>query len=190
MTSHSCTRTFLTLILGWLLGSGLVGPSRAADALVGTKPPAWELGDWMNSPPLTLEDLAGKVVLVRWWFGPGCPLCSGTAPALNEFHARYKDKGLVVVGFYHHKADAPFDPAAVKRAAEEFGFRFPIAVDPGWKTLKRWWLATGDRRWTSVSFLLDRRGVVRHVHPGGQYAKGDRDYDALKAKVEELLQEE
>jgi hypothetical protein len=70
------------------------------------------------------------------------------------------------------------------------GFRFPVAVDPGWKALKRWWLATGDRKWTSVSFLIDRGGVVRFVHPGGQYAKGDRDYGALKAKVEELLQEE
>ena len=101
-----------------------------------------------------------------------------------------KDKGLVVVGLYHHKADAPLDPAAVKRSAKELGFRFPVAVDPGWKTLKRWWLATGDRRWTSVSFLIDRRGVVRHVHPGGQYVKGDKAYQALKAKIEELLKEE
>jgi thiol-disulfide isomerase/thioredoxin len=130
------------------------------------------------------------VVLVRWWTAPGCPYCAATAPALNEFHARYKDKGLEVVGLYHHKSDAPLDPAQVKGSAEEFGFRFPVAVDPGWKTLKRWWLGGGDRKWTSVSFLLDRRGVVRFVHPGGRYAKGDRDYDALKAKVEELLQEE
>ena len=71
----------------------------------------------------------------------------------------------MVVGFYHHKAATPLDPAQVKGAAEEFGFRFPVAVDAEWKTLKRWWLATGDRRWTSVSFLLDRRGVVRFVHP-------------------------
>jgi thiol-disulfide isomerase/thioredoxin len=121
--------------------------------------------------------------------GPGCPYCATTAPALNEFHARYKDKGLVVVGFYHHKSATPLDPAAVKRSAEKFGFRFPVAIDPGWRTLRRWWLDGGDRRWTSVTFLIDRRGVVRFVHPGGQYARGDRDYDALKAKIEELLEE-
>jgi hypothetical protein len=87
------------------------------------------------------------VVLVRWWTAPGRPYCAAPAPALNEFHARYKGKGLVVVGLYHHKADAPLDPAQVKRSAEEeFGFRFPVAID--------------------------RRGVVRHVHPGGQYARG------------------
>jgi hypothetical protein len=49
-----------------------------------------------------------------------------------------KDKGLVVVGFYHHKAATPLDPAAAKRSAEEFGFRLPVAVDAGWKTLRRW----------------------------------------------------
>jgi thiol-disulfide isomerase/thioredoxin len=130
------------------------------------------------------------VALVRWWTAPGCPYCAATAPSLNEFHAHYKDKGLVVVGLYHHKSDAPLDPAQAKGSAEEFGFRFPVAIDPGWKALKRWWLDGGDRKWTSVSFLLDRRGVVRFVHPGGRYARGDRDYDALKAKVEELLKEE
>jgi len=62
-------------------------------------------------------------------------------------------------------------------------------VDPEWRTLKQWWLDRGDERWTSVSFLLDRKGVVRHIHPGGQYVKGDKDYDAMKAKIEELLAE-
>ena len=44
----------------------------------------------------------------------------------------------MVVGLYHHKSDAPLGPAAVKRSAEEFGFRFPVAIDRQWKTLKRW----------------------------------------------------
>jgi hypothetical protein len=96
----------------------------------------------------------------------------------------------VVIGLYHHKSDAPLDPSAVKRCAEKIGCRFPVAIDPEWKTLRRWWLDGARRRWTSVSFLIDRQGVVRHVHPGGQYAKGDRDYDALKVKIEELLKEE
>jgi peroxiredoxin len=122
--------------------------------------------------------------------GARLPLLRRDRPALNEFHARYKDKGLVVVGLYHHKADTPLDPAAVKRCAEKLGFHFPVAIDPQWRTLKRWWLDSAERRWTSVSFLIDRKGVIRHVHPGGQYVKGDKAYDALKAKIEELLKEE
>jgi thiol-disulfide isomerase/thioredoxin len=174
----------VSLFLAW-------APLRAADeSPVGTKPPEWEATHWLNSKPLTLKGLRGKVILVRWWTAPGCPYCAATAPALNEFHDRYTDKGLVVVGFYHHKSDAPLAPGRVKRSAEKLGFRFPVAIDPNWKTLRRWWLNGGDRRWTSVSFLLDRNGVVRHVHPGGMYVKGDKAYEALKAKIEELLKEE
>jgi len=126
---------------------------------------------------------------VRWWTAPGCPFCAATAPALNEFHARYKDKGLVVIGFYHHKASSPLDVARVKRSAAKFGFRFPVAIDPDWQTLHRWWLDRDRRRWTSVSFLIDRKGVIRHIHPGGSYARGDKAYDVMKAKIEELLRE-
>ena len=90
----------------------------------------------------------GKVVLVRWWTATGCPYGAATAPALNEFHDRYKGRGLVVIGLYHHKSDAPLDPAAVKRCAEKMGFRFPVAIDPEWKTLRRWWLDGARRRWT------------------------------------------
>jgi peroxiredoxin len=166
------------------------GTYAAEDPLIGTKAAEWQLTDWLNSDPLTLKGLAGKVVLVRWWTGGGCPFCAATAPALNEFHATYRDRGLVVVGAYHHKSSRPLDRDHVRRTADRFGFRFPVAIDPGWKTLRRWWLDGNERRWTSVSFLLDRKGTVRHIHPGGAYVKGGEGYEALKAKIEELLKEE
>jgi thiol-disulfide isomerase/thioredoxin len=166
--------------------------ARAANAekLIGKKPSEWEVSDWINSPPLTLKKLSGKVVLVRWWTAPDCPYCAATAPALNEFEEKYQDKGFVIIGLYHHKASAPLDPAEVKRHAEELGFKFPVAIDRDWKTLRRWWLKDRDRAWTSVSFLLDRQGVIRHIHPGGKYVRGDKAYRTLKAKIEELLKEE
>ncbi len=77
----------------------------------------------------------------------------------------------------------------VKKFAAEYGFKFPVAVDPEMQTLKQWWLDGDRRKWTSVSFLLDRKGVVRHIHPGGMYVKGDADYEAMKAKIVELLAE-
>jgi peroxiredoxin len=113
-----------------------------------------------------------------------------TAPALNEFHKDYEKKGLVVIGLYHHKARMPLDAAKVEQSAKKLGFQFPIAIDRDWKTLKSWWLAKGDRRWTSVTFLIDRKGVIRLIHPGGQYVKGDKDYVALKNKIEDLIKEE
>jgi len=163
--------------------------SAPADSLLGRKAPDWTGAVWINSTPLTLPELAGKVVLIRWWTAPGCPYCRATAPALNEFHQEYRNRGLQVIGLYHHKTPEPLEVGAVKEQIGRLGFEFPVAIDSDWRTLKQWWLNGDARRWTSVSFLLDRRGVVRHIHPGGEYVKGDKDYGLLKAKIEELLAE-
>ncbi|MGH9361369.1 MAG: peroxiredoxin family protein [Thermoanaerobaculia bacterium] len=181
----------------WLVGlaaaallPGLAAPAasgRPAD-LLGTRMPEWSVSHWRNGPPVTLAELRGKVVLVRWWTAPHCPYCRATAPALNDFHRRYRDRGLVVLGFYHHKSSGRVDPEQVGEWAEELGFEFPVAIDGGWRTLRRWWLDRVASGWTSVTFLLDRDGVLRHVHPGGQYVAGDPDYAALEAKIEELLE--
>jgi peroxiredoxin len=158
-----------------------------AAALNGTTPRDWQPELWMNSPPLHLDDLRGKVVLVRWWTA-GCPFCSASAPALRKFDREYGQKGLVVVGMYHHKDDGPFDPKVYQETAKRYGFTFPIAFDPEWRTLKSW-LNGVDTGWTSVTFVLDKKGVVRHVHPGGQYVEGDAAHAKLSAVVEQLLAE-
>ncbi len=172
--------------------SGVPGASSAErDGLdvLGQTPPEWQATHWLNSKPLTLAELRGKVVLVRWWTA-GCPYCEATAPALREFDRTYGGRGLAVVGMYHHKDDGPLDLAVVDQTAAKYGFTFPVAVDPDWNTLDRWWQPkTKDRGFTSVSFLLDKRGVIRHIHPGGEYAKGDPAYDAMKAAIERLIAE-
>src|SRR4051812_36633682 len=95
-------------LLAWL-GASAGGGARAAGLdsegqdRLGRPAPPWNVGRWFNTPPLALADLRGKVVLVRWFMSPRCPLCSATAPALNELWRDYKDRGLVVVGMYHHK---------------------------------------------------------------------------------------
>ena len=82
------------------------------------------------------------------------------------------------------------------RYSEAKGFKFPIAIDEEWATLKRYWFDKGGEDFTSVSFIIDREGVIRYVHPGGSYsAKGlpyndvqwQRDYYEVKAMLEELL---
>ena len=181
--------------LAWLAALALA-PSLAAPTakpgpaeLLGKRPPEWTVPHWRNGPPVTLADLRGKVVLVRWWTAPHCPFCRATAPALNDFHRRYRDRGLAVLGFYHHKSGSRLDPKQVEAWAGDFGFEFPVAIDGGWRTLRRWWLDEVRNGWTSVTFLLDREGVVRHIHPGGQYVAGDGDYAELEARIEQLLAE-
>jgi peroxiredoxin len=165
-------------------------PIFAADrANLGQPAPEWTVESWINSKPLRLSDLRGKVVLIRWWTAPGCPYCVNTAPALNEFHRDYAKRGLQVLGFYHHKSREPVDLKEVERAAEKFGFKFPLAIDPEWRTLNGWWLDHHDAPFTSMSFLIDRQGTLRHVHPGGEYVKGDRDYQEMKEQIERLIEE-
>jgi thiol-disulfide isomerase/thioredoxin len=149
--------------------------------------PPWQVAQWFNSPPLALDDLRGKVVFVRWFMDPSCQFCSGTAPTLRALHERYADKGLAVIGMYHHKSRTPLDPVEVEGWIKHFGYQFPVAIDKDWATLRQWWLDGHDRSYTSVSFLIDKAGVVRRVHLGGLIAPEGDEINAIRADVERLL---
>ena len=169
----------------------------AASAIVGSVSPEWANARWAQGGPLTLARLRGKVVLVRFFTDPECPFCSATAPALNEFDREFGPRGLVVVGFYTPKPrPRPVSVEEVRRSIEAYGFRFPVAIDDDWATLRRLWLdRASGAAWTSASLLIDRRGIVRHVHPGGAFAKGSpdrearRDYVEMRSAIEKLLEE-
>src|ERR1051325_403247 len=137
--------------------------SLMADKIIGKPAPEWKLKHWINSEPLSLGDLKGKVVLVRWWTAPDCPYCKATAPALNEFYEDFHDKGLEVIGIYHHKSEEPLRKEDVAKYARDFRFKFPVAIDPDWVTLKKWWLSKGNQDFTSVTFLIDKEGIVQFV---------------------------
>ncbi len=159
-------------------------------SIAGKPAPEWQVSSWINSEPLTTADLRGRVVLVRWFMSSECPYCSATAPSLVELDKDYADKGLTVVGMYHHKSEGPLVVEDVRKLAQDhYGFRFPVAIDDDWRTLKRWWLDTHPDSWTSVSFLLDRRGTVRFVHLGGEYAPKSDDYRQVRGWIEALLTE-
>lgn len=144
----------------------------AGDDRVGVAAPSFEFDGWLNSEPLTLEDLRGRVVLVRWWTET-CPFCASSAPALRAIHEQYSPQGLTVIGVYHPKADrdAPLDIERVQRAVTARQLDFPIAIDWDWRNgvLADWWLTGRERPATSVTFLLDKSGVIQFVHPGMEY---------------------
>ncbi len=186
------------LLVSWPLAAVNADPLAEGAELIGTRAAGWEIVDWLNGAPLRrLEDLRGKVVLVRWWTDT-CSYCTRSAPALNEFHERYADRGLTVLGMYHPKPmGRSIRVSEIREAARKRGFRFPIAIDRDWSILRRWWLDGGRRRATSVSFLIDKRGLIRHIHPGPAYHRevvaGDerpsQDFARLQQKIEELLAE-
>jgi peroxiredoxin len=161
-------------------------PAEGAE-LIGKAPPEWTVTEWLNTEPLTLTGLKGKVVLVRWFMSPDCPLCSATIPSLKALQNTYQARGFTVVGMYHHKGKDPLEDGEVAGYRDHWSIAFPVGIDRDWKTLKSWWLDGHERRFTSVSFLIDRSGAIRHIHPGGRMAPGESDYNAMKDAIERYL---
>lgn len=131
---------------------------------------------WVGEKP----ELMGKVVVVRWWTS-GCGLCAASAPALRGLAAK-----AALVAVYHPKPPRDVADADVAAAAKEIGMPGTLAVDRDWKVLDRW-KAPSDRSFTSLTFLLDRKGKVRHVHPGGTVS--EEEGRELERRIEALLAE-
>jgi thiol-disulfide isomerase/thioredoxin len=175
--------------------TGHVDPGAGVE-LLGNPAPDWTFDRWVRGGPLTLPGLRGKVVLVRWWTD-GCHYCRTTLPVLEGLR-REHPRDLVVIGVYHPKPPRAVTDTFVLGVARKLGFGGPIALDRDWRTLRRYWLdADPTRGWTSVSFLIDREGVIRWVHPGGEYhpskspghARCDAQYRELRAALDSALEE-
>jgi len=164
--------------------------------LLGTPAPAWTFTRWIGAPH-SLAELRGKVVLVRWWT-EGCHFCANTLPELEALRHRLGPDGLVVIGVFHPKPPREVSDKHIVALAKRLGFEGPIAVDRDWATLNRYWLdGHPERGWTSVSFLIDRQGVIRWVHGGGEYhrssdpahARCDLQYRELEQTLATVLAE-
>jgi peroxiredoxin len=142
--------------------------SHDGQELIGTPAPNLSLVHWINSEPLEIANLHGKVLLLRWWTDT-CQLCAATAPSLLKLQDKYGARGFQVIGVFHPKPAGDWNLTRVERAAERYHFTFPVADDGDWQGLKRWWLNSAHREYTSVSFIVDKHGVIRYVHPGGEY---------------------
>jgi len=141
----------------------------AVAANAATAPNFVGLGNWFNSAPLSIADLRGKVVLVNFWTY-GCSNCVNTLPHVTELYAKYKDRGLVVVGI--HTPEFPFERSAanVQAALKRHGITYPVAQDNESKT----WEAYHNQYWPS-QYIVDQSGKIVFQHDGeGQYEQIDR----------------
>ncbi len=172
--------------------------SRSGTDLVGKPAPEWGELAWLNSAPLSLKQLRGKVVLLRFWTNT-CPFCEATAPALRRLHQDFAGRGLVVIGMYHPKPPgARRSVESVRRMIRQWDWQFPVGLDTQWRTLQAFWLNGPRRPATSASFLLDRKGTIRFVHPGPEYHPDGppdhpqcrNDYRDLSRAIEALLSEQ
>ena len=162
-----------------LTSGGQMFPSRTVTEQ--TKAPAApELsnGIWINSEPLTLKSLQGRVVLVEFWTF-ACYNCRNTLPALKKWDAQYRDKGLTIIGVHTPELDFERDIDQLRREVAGLGINYPVVTDQDYTT----WKAYGVEAWPTV-FLLDKQGRVRWTHVGEGY------YDETEELIKKLLAEQ
>lgn len=127
------------------------------------------LEDWINSKPLTNEDLKGRVTLVDFWTY-SCINCIRTQPYLRGWYDTYKDSDFQIIGM--HAPEFAFEKVRsnVEQATKQANLKYPIALDNDFTT----WNNYGVRFWPSA-FLIDAEGKVRRVHYGeGEYKQTEQ----------------
>lgn len=125
---------------------------------------------WVNTDPLTLQQLRGKVVLIDFWTY-SCINCIRTFPYLQDWYAKYKDKGLVIIGVHTPEFAFEKNPANVRNAVERFKLTYPIAIDSDFKT----WQNYNNSYWPA-HYLIDQTGILRGYHFGeGAYMQTENE---------------
>jgi thiol-disulfide isomerase/thioredoxin len=132
---------------------------------------------WINSSPLTLRQLQGKVVWIDFWTY-SCINCLRTLPAVREMYARYHQAGLEIIGVHSPEFDFEKSLNNIKAAVARYRLPYPIAVDNQMAT----WTAYLNNTWPHV-YLIDKTGRIAFDYSG---EGGD---DELQANVRSLLKE-
>lgn len=140
-------------------------------------PELQDIQDWINSEPLTLAKLKGRVVLIDFWTY-SCINCQRTQPYLNKWYDKYKDNGLVIIGA--HAPEFAFEkvPENVRKAVKEANIKYPVALDNNFTT----WNSYKNEFWPA-KYLIDKDGQVRYTH------FGEGKYDETEGAIQTLLKE-
>jgi thiol-disulfide isomerase/thioredoxin len=150
------------------------------ELIVAAKAPAapeFAKGDWLNSDPLTLDKLHGRVVLVEFWTF-GCYNCRNTLPSVREWDARYRERGLTVVGVHTPETQSEYVIDNVRREVPGLGIKYPVVTDNDYTT----WKAYGVEAWPTI-LVLDKQGRIRWLHVG------EGRYEETESVIKTLLTE-
>jgi thiol-disulfide isomerase/thioredoxin len=139
--------------------------------------PELAAGEWINSAPLKLNELRGRVVLIEFWTF-GCINCRNTLPYVKSWHDRYQDKGLTVIGVHSPEFDEERKVEGLRREVTSLGIRYAVVTDNDYRT----WGAYHVEAWPT-SFLLDKQGRIRWMHVG------EGGYDEAERLIQKLLAE-
>jgi cytochrome c biogenesis protein CcdA/thiol-disulfide isomerase/thioredoxin len=148
-----------------------------APPVLGVAPEINGAEEWLNSPPLTLASLKGKVVLVDFWTY-SCINCLRTLPYVRAWAEKYKDQGLVVIGVHAPEFAFERDIGNIKRAVLDLHISYPVAIDNNYAI----WRAFRNQYWPA-HYFIDGEGRIRHQH------FGEGDYEDSERIIQQLLAE-
>jgi len=139
--------------------------------------PEFAKGTWINSDPLTLEKLRGHVIVVEFWTF-GCYNCRNTLPSVKEWDAKYRDRGLTIIGVHTPEIGNEYNLDNVRKEVPALGIKYPVVTDNDYQT----WKAYDVEAWPTI-FVLDKQGRVRWVHVGeGRYEETESVIKTLLAE--------
>ncbi len=140
--------------------------------------PEFQPGEWLNSPPLSLQALRGRVVLVEFWDYASIN-CLRTLPYLREWWRRYRGAGLMVIGVHAPQFAFGKNPREVERAVRALSLDYPILLDTEHLT----WHAWANRYWPA-RYLVDPEGCISYFHLGeGDYVGGEWNIQLLLHRI-------
>jgi thiol-disulfide isomerase/thioredoxin len=148
-----------------------IAPASAASRL----PEFQGVTEWLNSGPIGLSDLTGKVALIQIWTF-ACINCQRTLPHIVSWNQKYASKGLQVIGVHTPEFAFERDRGNVLKAIKQHGITYPVAMDNDFKT----WKAYQNEYWPHL-FLADRQGIRRYDHIG------EGAYDETEKLIQTLL---
>jgi cytochrome c biogenesis protein CcdA/thiol-disulfide isomerase/thioredoxin len=131
--------------------------------------------EWLNSRPLTADDLKGKVVLVDFWTY-SCINCLRALPYVRAWAEKYRDHGLVVIGVHAPEFAFERNVDNVKKAIATLKIGYPVAIDNEYKI----WRAFENEYWPA-HYFIDASGMIRHHH------FGEGEYDESERVIQKLL---
>jgi peroxiredoxin len=138
---------------------------------------------WLNSAPLTLESLRGRVVVVHF-FAFHCYNCKNNYPWYREWQEAFADQDVTIIGIHTPEVPAEEDNAALRASLDEHGLKFPVAVDKK----KTMWTAWSNNIWPAV-YLIDKRGRLRFWWYGELDWQGAGNQRVARSQIELLLKE-
>ena len=145
---------------------------------LGPAPELMGITNWLNSEPLMLSSLRGKVVLIDFWTYT-CINCIRTLPFVTGWYEKYKDGGLVIIGVHTPEFEFEKKTENVGNALEMFKVNYPVAQDNNYVT----WNNFNNSYWPA-KYLIDKNGHIRLIHFGeGNYAETERAIQSLLAEA-------